>query len=328
VQKILVIQTAFIGDVILATALLEKLHLHYPEASIDFLVRKGNESLLDQHPWLNEILIWNKKENKNKNLWMLAKKIRNKKYDLIINLQRFFSTGILTALSGAPEKRGFDKNPLSFFYNKKVSHSMLHGLHEIERNQQLISDLTDNIAAEPRLYPSQKDEQKAAAYSRQPYICIAPSSVWFTKQYPVDKWVELIDRLPQKLKVYLIGAPQDKQLCHKIIDRSKNKNVHSLAGELSFLESAAMMKKAIMNYVNDSAPLHIASAVNAPVTAIYCSTLPEFGFYPLSDQSTVLQTMVPLACKPCGLHGLKACPLGHFNCAQTVEVKYLLHPVL
>lgn len=325
-QKILVIQTAFIGDVILATALLEKLHHSFPNADLDLMVRKGNETLLDEHPWIHEVLIWDKKDQKKKNLWRLLKRIRERKYDLVINLQRFASTGILTAFSGAKEKRGFDKNPLSFLYDKKARHSMLNGLHEVERNHLLIADLTDNNIAKPKIYPSEKDEQSVKEFQQSPYICIAPASVWFTKQYPKYKWVELIDLIPSTFNVYLIGSKQDIELCKSIIDLSKNKKVISLTGRLSFLESGALMKKAVMNYVNDSAPLHIASAVNAPVTAIYCSTLPEFGFYPLSDHSTILQTMVPLECKPCGLHGLKACPLGHFNCAHTIEVKYLLPP--
>ena len=81
-QKILIIQTAFIGDVVLATALIEKLHTHFPNGKIDFLVRKGNESLLDNNPHLNEVLIWNKKQDKYKNLFQLLKKIRSKKYGL------------------------------------------------------------------------------------------------------------------------------------------------------------------------------------------------------------------------------------------------------
>jgi len=98
-QKILVIQTAFTGDVVLATAVIEKLHIFFPGAQLDLLVRKGNEGLLSDHPFLNEVLVWNKKEKKSRNLFLLLKKIRKKKYDKVINLQRFASTGILTAFS-------------------------------------------------------------------------------------------------------------------------------------------------------------------------------------------------------------------------------------
>src|SRR5215471_16044891 len=99
-QKFLIVQTAFIGDVVLATVLIEKLHASFPDAQIDFLLRKGNEGLLTDHPYLNEVLIWVKKENKNKNLFKLINIIRKKKYDRVINVQRFFSTGLITALSG------------------------------------------------------------------------------------------------------------------------------------------------------------------------------------------------------------------------------------
>ena len=119
VQKFLIIQTAFIGDVVLATCVVEKLHQHFPDAQIDFLVRKGNESLFNNHPFLHEILIWNKKENKQRNLFKLLKKIRATKYNKVINVQRFAATGFLTAFSGAKEKIGFDKNPFSFLFTKK-----------------------------------------------------------------------------------------------------------------------------------------------------------------------------------------------------------------
>src|SRR5207249_4508884 len=112
-------QTAFIGDVVLATGLIEKLHQHLPDATIDFLVRKGNETLLTNHPLLREVLVWDKKKKKLSNLFTILKRIRQNKYDRVINVQRFAATGILTAFSGAKETIGFDKNPLSFLFSKK-----------------------------------------------------------------------------------------------------------------------------------------------------------------------------------------------------------------
>src|SRR5574343_242593 len=138
-RKILVIQTAFIGDVVLATALVEKLHQFYPEAAIDFLVRKGNEGLLQEHPFLRRIIIWNKQQQKFRHLWKLIGEIRREKYDAVINVQRFAATGILTALSGAPVRIGFNKNPLHFFFTRFVPHIIStadHPLHEVDRNQE------------------------------------------------------------------------------------------------------------------------------------------------------------------------------------------------
>src|SRR5580692_8430186 len=122
VQKFLVIQTAFIGDVVLATALIEKLHAHFPEARIDLLVRKGNEALLAGHPFLHRVLVWDKQRSKLKNLYKMIRLIRREKYDKVINVQRFAATGVLTALSGAKETIGFDKNPLSRLFTYRMPH--------------------------------------------------------------------------------------------------------------------------------------------------------------------------------------------------------------
>lgn len=323
-QKILVIQTAFTGDVVLATALIEKLHQFFPDASIDFLLRKGNEGLLAGHPFLNEVLVWNKKEKKLKNLFLLLKKIRKKKYDKIINLQRFASTGILTAFSSAKEKIGFDKNPLSFLFTKKITHHYIKEMHEVERNNKLIEDFTDDSFTKPKLYPSIENEDNIKPYTQRPYVCMMPASVWFTKQYPKEKWIDLIDKFPEEYTVYLLGGKDDAPLCEEIKKNVKNNKVEILAGKLNFLSSAALMKGAKMNYTNDSAPLHFASATDAPVTAIFCSTVPAFGFYPISSNSFIVETDEKLSCRPCSLHGLKACPLGHFKCAYTIETSKLL----
>ena len=130
--------------------------------------------------------------------------------------------------------------------------------------------------------------------------------------------------MPSDYIVYIIGAKSDWQFCEKIISRSKNRLVINLAGELSFLQSMSLMKDAVMNYVNDSAPLHFATAVGAPVTAIYCSTVPEFGFGPLGENSIIVQAEEKLSCKPCGLHGLKECPEKHFNCAYLIRNEQLV----
>lgn len=319
-NKILIIQTAFIGDVILATSLIEKLNAFYPDAKIDFLLRKGNESLLENHPKLNEVLIWDKKEGKYSNLKLLSKSIHAKKYDLVVNLQRFASSGVLTAFSGAKITVGFKKNPLSFLFKQSVEHSIGNGLHEIERNQKLIKEFTDDIAEKPKLYPSNQNYELVQSYKTAKYICLAPSSVWFTKQLPKAKWIDIIQKTNDHYFIYLLGSDSDKELCDSLIQTSRNKNVINLAGKLTLLQSAALMQHAEMNHVNDSAPLHICSAMNAPVTAYFCSTKPEFGFGPLSNNSRIVQINFDLACRPCGLHGKKECPESHFKCGNDINI--------
>ena len=320
-KKFLIIQTAFIGDVVLATSLLEKIHQDYPDAEIDFLVRKGNEGLLRDHPFLHELLIWDKKQSKVPNLWKTLRRIRAAKYDKVINVQRYAATGLLTAFSGAKEKIGFDKNPFSFLFDKKIAHVFGEGdhyKHEIDRNQELIRHFTDDNAVRPVLYPSEKDRNAVSGFKQTPYITISPASVWFTKQYPKEKWISFLNKLGPQYEVYMLGAPTDASLAEEIRTSSTNTNITNLAGKLNFLQSAALMKDAVMNYVNDSAPMHFASAMNAPVTAVYCSTIPAFGYGPLSDKKFIVEIQEKLSCRPCGLHGRPSCPLGHFRCARDI----------
>ena len=154
------------------------------------------------------------------------------------------------------------------------------------------------------------------------YVCIAPASVWFTKQWPEHKWIELVKAIPMDRQVFIIGAPGDTALAQRIIAAS-GRGV-DLTRELGLLQSAALMEGATMNYVNDSAPLHIASAMNAPVTAVFCSTVPAFGFGPLRANGRVVETTEELDCRPCGLHGHRACPKRHFKCATEIDVAQVL----
>ncbi len=321
-NKILVIQTAFIGDVILVTSLLETLHNNHPYSTIDIVVRKGNESLFNKHPFLGQIYVWDKKNNKTKNLFTILKNIRKEGYDLTLGVQRFFNAGLLTAFSKGKMTIGFDKNPLSFLFKKKIKHQIGTGLHEIERNFNLISSFNKKLHKGLKLYPTDQNLETTSQYKKEKYIVIAPASVWFTKQYPKEKWIEFLNRI-EHIKTFIIGAPSDKALAKEIIENSSNPNIYNLCGELNLLESAALMKDAQMCYVNDSAPQHLASSVNAPTTTLFCSTVPSFGFGPLSDDSIVIEVEKPLDCKPCGLHGHKSCPKEHFKCGFDIDTSRL-----
>ncbi|MCE3260571.1 MAG: glycosyltransferase family 9 protein [Bacteroidetes bacterium] len=298
---------------------MEKLHAFFPQAKISILVRKGNESVYDQHPFLHEVLVWNKKENKNKNLFKIWRQIRKNKYDCVVNCHRFASSGFLTGFSGARHKAGYKQTPFSYLFDLTVRHTIGNGRHEIERYTDLVEDFTDKTVHKPRLYPSAADFEKVKEFQKGKYVCMAPASVWYTKQLLPEKWMELCNKIGEDTTIYLLGAPGDRELCEKIRAGSRHKTIEILAGKLSLLQSCALMKDAVMNYVNDSAPLHLASSVNANVTAFFCSTVPSFGFGPLSDNSKVIEVK-GLECKPCGLHGYKACPLGHFKCAKLIEI--------
>ncbi len=351
-HRILVIQTAFIGDVVLATALLQNLHAAYPSAKIDILVRQGADELFADHPYINEVHVWNKKKNKYQHLFQIIQTIRRIKYDVVINVQRYLATGIITVLSGAKKTIGFDKNPLSFLFSEIVAHqfgaaadaaeaggraaaaggaaaqnSNSASLHETARNHALLASLTTAPVAKPALYPSAANFAAVQKWQGAPYICMSPGSVWETKKMPAKNWIDLINAVPTNYTIYLMGAPNETALCAEILSGSSRGGVFNIAGELNLLEAAALIKGARLNYVNDSAPMHLASATNAPVAAIYCSTIPAFGYGPLSDTQFVVETLEHLPCKPCGLHGKKLCPLGHFNCGHSITTAQLLAPL-
>ena len=315
----MIIQTAFIGDVILATPVLEKIHLFFPSAQIDVLLRKGCEGLFQDHPFIGRVLLLDK-QNKNKSLLTTIKEIRKVNYDVVINLHRHLSSGLITLFSKGRYTVGFDKNPLSLLFSKRVPHRFgnhRHPIHEVQRNLSLIEFMSDTSFVRPRLYPAELDSRGDSL--DRPHICIAPSAVWYTKKWPVDQWIALISQLSHihpGVTVYLLGGKADTGVCERIASAANVQGVKNMAGRLSFLESTAFMQTAMMNYVNDSGPLHMASAVNAPVAAIFCSTLPEFGFGPLSDRSGVFEIDEVLDCRPCGLHGRRSCPRKHFKCSH------------
>jgi len=318
VKKILIIQTAFLGDVILATAAINEAYRIFPEAKIDVLVKKGNEALLDNNPKISEIFTLDKSLGKFIEIKRLTQLFRANSYDLCLNFHRFGSSGIITMRCGAKLKYGFQKNPFSVFFTKKFRHTIGDGTHEVARNLTMLHEFGANKMAKPELFPSEQNFSKVEQLKTMPYFCIAPASVWKTKQLPEKKWVELIQKLIPQGRVYLLGAKDDVPLCTSILNSLRSEKVINLAGQLSFLESAALMRDAKRNHVNDSGPLHIASAMNAPVTAYFCSTVPVFGFGPLSDDSEIKEVL-GLDCRPCGLHGYDVCPKGHFKCGD-IEV--------
>lgn len=326
-NKVLIIQTAFLGDVVLATSLIESIHAEMPETEIHFLVRKGNETLLKAHPYVKKIWVYDKKKRFFAILSLIAA-FRKERFDAILNLHRFLSSGLIAVCSGAKFTSGFNKNPLSLFYSMSVEHKIpfpkqngTSFLHETERNHQVLSSWRCFFYRKPKLYPETADFEKVKSLIEGPFVVFAPDSIWPTKRLPEKKWIELIANIPKDYSIYFIGAYPDKDRISDLISKVKErKGMHNLAGSLSLLQSAALMSMAVRNFVNDSGPLHLASAMDAPVTAFFCSTIPQFGFGPLSSDSMLVEVKEKLSCRPCGIHGLRECPLNHFNCGNDIQI--------
>jgi ADP-heptose:LPS heptosyltransferase len=339
-KTILIIQTAFIGDTILASHFARAVKEKYPESQIHFFLRKGNESVIQGLSSIEKTWIWDKQGGKTKNLFKLVRELRKIKFDMVFNLHRHFNSGLVASLVKAPLKVGFKQNPLSVFYTHKVEHKIPHHprenekvlWHEVQRNLQLIKaihpdyEIVDNSKFyRPELPLAPKNFEKVAAFSEGEYFVIAPASVWFTKAWSEKKYRKLTQELAKMGKIYFIGAPSDKDLCDRI--RKDIPNTENLCGGLNLLDSAALMQNAKRVFVNDSAPLHLASCVNAKTTAIFCSTVPAFGYTPLAEDSVVVDVGDSLNCRPCGLHGHEKCPLGHFKCSEDIAISAVLKTI-
>jgi len=304
-----------LGDVILMTSMIESLaHYHEGEAEIHALVRAENAMVLSNNPHLAKVHSFEKRRKKYHNLRKTVQSIRQERFHVVFNCHRFASSGYVAVRSGAGVKIGFDKNPLSFGYTDVVKHTYGDDLHELDRNHALLQKGWADVSRKPpRLYPSPEDYEYVKEHSDPPFYVLAPASVWHTKQYPREGWLDLIGRLPHRS--LLIGGGNDIELCESIANQSKGRAL-TLAGKLTLLQSAAIVQNSLGVFANDSAPTHIGTAMNAPTHTVFCSTSPYFGFGPKASESFIHQTTEDLNCRPCGIHGKKKCPEGHFLCSK------------
>lgn len=328
-KKILVIQTASLGDVILATSMLETIHAIDPQASIDLLVRDGFQALFEPHPFIHQVIVWDKKNRKYKNLLRLIRAARKERYDAVFNIQRFASMALFTVFSKAKHTSGFCSHFLSRFFSATVKHK-LDGRHETERNADLLESVFGKtMPSRPRLYPDPDFLPAEYAISGN-YVLLSPGSLWFTKQMAKEKWVELCRLIPSDYTVVFTGNKAEISLCQSIIDESGRFEAKNLAGQLDLRALIRVASGASFIYANDSAMTHIASALNKPVATFFCSTVPSFGFSPLSDQHFIFEPDEILECRPCGIHGHKECPAKHFKCGKYFSISKIieltLHP--
>jgi heptosyltransferase-2 len=319
----LVIQTAFLGDVVLTTPLLARLAEQF--GPVDVVTTPAAASLLEHHPAVATVISYDKRGQDRgwRGLARIASKLRQRGYARVYLPHRSFRSALLALWSGAKERIGFDDSPAAMTYSSRVARTR-HG-HEVER---LLALAGRREAASPPvtlgLTPS--DEAAAEAWLSMnqvssPFVALAPGSVWATKRWPY--YGELIARLESP--AVLVGGAEDKALTDSIVASSAGRAVNA-AGALGLRQSAALIRRATVLVTNDSAPLHLATAVGTPVVAIFGPTVPEFGFAPrgINDLTIGLDA---LACRPCSKHGPPACPLGHHRCMRDISVDRVLQAV-
>lgn len=334
-HRMLVIQTAFIGDLILTTPLLRAAKKSFPQISIECVVLPQTANLITNNPHVDHIIPYDKRrtESSLRDFLALVKTLRRRKYDAALIPHRSWRSASLVLLAGIPTRIGFDASSASILYTHRVAYRK--NFHETERNLNLLSPFgVHAMDPAPEIFCTHTDEQKALDFltrhtdsDAQSLFGIAAGSVWPTKRWIPQRFAEVADRLIKEKKgtVILFGGPEDRTLCNRI-SAMMDRTPLIAAGHFSLKESAALIAKCRVFLSNDTGLMHLAAAMHVPVVALFGATIPAFGFAPLGDGHTIVEAKLP--CRPCGAHGTKKCREGTFACMKMIRSQEVYEAVL
>ena len=320
-MKILIIQTAFVGDIALSIFFANELKQNFSDCEITFVSTEIGCEILKCFKFIDQPIAFSKR-NKHKGLKginILANKLNNVEYDYIFALHRSFRTAILVNKIKGKQKIGFDKNSLSFLLDKKIKYDKF--IHEVKRNRKCLSVFSTIKEEFDYLKCIEKNISdfdfitNVADDNFKKPILIAPGSVWETKKWDKNYFVELSNKLKQDNEnIYLIGGKEDIGICNYIAERS---GVQNLSGQTTIPQILELVRNSKLVITNDSAPTHFASLFNIPTITIYGPTSSKFGFYPLSEGSIFIEDE-DLFCSPCSIHGEKKCPRKTMQCMKNI----------
>jgi len=334
----LVIQTSFLGDMVLTTPLLDRLARRGP---VDVVATPQGAPLLAGHPAVRDVIVYDKRGIARgwRGLMRTARAIRwrasgeARGATVAYLAQGSLRSATLAAVAGVPTRIGFDTSAGRALYTRRVHFEPAR--HHAERLWQLASEADDDARPasplHPRIYPSVNDHAAAATLltsaglpSGAAILILAPGSVWATKRWP--HYAELAvalhqDARTENARVVIIGGAADGNVAREIAQASQAAGVPlpiDATGRLSLLGSAALLARAGAIVTNDSLPLHLASAMGIPTVALFGPTTLALGFGPLAPHAEVLG-LEGLSCRPCHAHGPMTCPLGHWRCMRDLS---------
>lgn len=328
-MDVLIIQTAFAGDLVLTTPVIQACADTLPDPVIDVLCIPSTAGLLKNHPLLREVIAYDKRGGER--MASVMRTLSRRCYDICLTPHRSMRSALLARSSRARVRVSFDRSAGGPLHTHRVVYD--RKAHEVRRNLSLLTALgvTPMLDTPPRLYPSEDDAMQAreivGRLGVRPVLCLAPGSVWPTKRWTEHGFADLASALLATHSVVLLGGADDRVLCSRIVARVEDARCISMAGELSYLTSAALLREADALVSNDSAPVHIASAVSTPVVEIFGATSPAFGFTPFAVPHRIVE-LEGLPCKPCGIHGSIRCPEGHFSCMKDLSVETVYGAVM
>ncbi len=328
-MRILVIQTAFLGDVVLTIPLLETIKFRYPDSFLSVMLIPATKDILEGHPAINEIITYDKK-GKEKGFCAFLRKVREvrgRRFDWAILPHRSFRSALLVKLAGIPRRRGFHTSQGKLFLNEIIPYRK--GIHDLERNLSLLGEVErrewKNFIP---LSPGAEDFVNNICHKNQigkeeKIVALSPGSVWPTKRWPADRFACLAQRLIRdKFRVLILGSrndlPATEMLFQKLSPQERSR-VMNLGGNTGLKELAAFIHKSALLVSNDSGSIHVAAALGTPVVAIFGPTTRELGFYPYGENHQVIESHLP--CRPCGPHGGRKCRVGTHQCMTDIGVE-------
>ncbi|EML2226222.1 TPA: putative lipopolysaccharide heptosyltransferase III [Klebsiella aerogenes] len=286
--RILVIKLRHHGDMLLITPLVNALKQQYPAARVDVLLYAETRDMLAANPEINQIYAidrsWKKqgKRHQLKMEWQLIRSLRQQRYDMVLNLADQWPSAIISKLTGAPTRIGFDfpkrRHPFWRYCHTALASTQQHNqLHTVQQNLSILAPLGLEINDAPaRMGYSESDW----AYSRallpdgfqENYIVIQPTSRWFFKCWREERMSALINALSAEgYAVVLTSGPdaKEKQMVENIISGCPQARLHSLAGQLTLRQLAAVIDHARLFIGVDSVPMHMAAALGTPLVALF-----------------------------------------------------------
>lgn len=313
----LVLQTSFIGDVVLTTPLIVHLARSGP---VDVVTTPRAAEVLANHPAIRRVVSWDKRgrDAGMAGLRRIARAVESPDDRAVAYCaQGSMRTAVLARLAGYRHRVGFDTSGGRWLYTRRIRY---HGdQHHAERLLRLAAG--DDViippeAIRPSLAPGEPERSAVDVLlapqqgDPRPLVALAPGSIWGTKRWP--GYAELARALRTSARFVVVGAPDDRPLAAAITEAAGTGAVDA-TGNLSLLGSAELIRRAALLVTNDSAPQHLASAVGTRTLTLFGPTVPAFGFGPLAPGSDTMGH-VSLDCRPCDKHGPAHCPLGHFRC--------------
>lgn len=327
-MNILIVQTGFLGDVVLSTPVIGELRKQFPQANLSVLTTPAAAPFVEHHPEISEVLVFDKRcsDRGLLGMWRMSQRLKARSYDKVFSLHKSHRTAWTLRLANIPQRYGFKEASASFLYSATSRRKDLS--HEVLRNLAVLRAIgVDPQSCEARMHIELPDSFREKAQSMldpsKRWLAIAPGSVWMTKRWTPEGFAKTADHFSNKgYGVVLIGGKEDLDAAGQVVELA-NSDPLDLVGKTDLLLSAALISSCEMLITNDSAPLHIASARRTPVVATFCATVPAFGFGPWQIPAETVG-LDELECRPCGRHGGVSCPTGTHACQLQLQAPMVI----